>query len=154
MFNIFKLIVNNSSPLSRLQESINLENVPRTKLQKMTLIQRQGPNRLTADAKKYGKLEFQVGCQLAVFESCRPIVSQIQQQMADGSIDEISGLSFGWWLLRSEPARQRQHDRTPRRARREADGADPKRFVDDVLSEGSGEDYTDDYYDENDEEEP
>lgn len=113
----------------------------RTKLQKTALIQRQGPNNL-GESKKYGKLEFQVGCQLTVFDSCRPIISQIQQQMADGSIDEISGLSFGWWLLRSEPARQRQQDRTPRRLRRAA--GDVKEV------EGSSDD--DYYYDEDEEE--
>lgn len=119
-----------------MQEYINLENVQHNKLYAMARSGiRQGPNNLT-DTKRYGKLEFQVGCGNSYFESGQLIVNQIRQQMADGVIDDMSGLQFGWWLVWAD--RQAAGTtttgtaRTPRRLRRALD--------DDMLDDGSGED--------------
>lgn len=105
---------------------------------------RQGPNNLT-DTKRYGKLEFQVGCGNSYFESGQLIVNQIRQQMADGIIDDMSGLQFGWWLVWADHRQATAAaaafggatgatgtDRTPRRLRRAID--------DEMLEDGSGED--------------
>lgn len=128
----------------RFQEYIHLDNVQHSKLYQMARAGiRQGPNNL-ADTKRFGKLEFQVGCGNSYFESGQLIVNQIKQQMADGTIDDMSGLQLGWWLVwadRQAIASSTGTDRTPRRPR-QASAAD-----DEMLDDGSGEEDYDDMYD-------
>lgn len=117
---------------------------------------RQGPNRL-ADAKRFGQLQFLVGCGNSYFESGQLIVNQIKQQMADGTIDDMSGLQFGWWLVwadhrSSETAGTTGTDRTPRRLRRAAAAAAAAATSDDdeMLEDASGEEDYEDMYDDED----
>lgn len=109
---------------------------------------RQGHNNL-GETRRLGKLEFQVGCGNSYFESGQLIVNQIKQQMADGTIDDMSGLQFGWWLVwadRQAIAATTGTDRTPRRLRRAFAGDEEPQMAD----EGSGEEDEYDDYDDGD----
>ncbi|XP_037036567.1 dystroglycan isoform X3 [Bradysia coprophila] len=86
--------------------------------------------------KKLGKIEFVIGCGNSYLPSGQLIANQISRQINDGSIDDISGLDIGYWLIWSK----RVNNRTPRNKRQAETG-----------NEGSGEDdYDDDYYDNDD----
>lgn len=105
---------------------------------------RQGANQLADNVKRFGQLDFQVGCGNSYFESGQLIVNQIKQQMLDGTIDDMSGLQFGWWLVWADrqTAAGSGTDRTPRRVRRAAAEAamDGDDMDDGMLDDGSGED--------------
>lgn len=60
-----------------------------------------------------------------------PIAKQIGQQMKDGSLDNITGEKFGWWII----WRKEYKDIKPSRNRRQV--------------EGSGDDDNDDYEEDN-----
>lgn len=59
----------------------------------------RGVNHINGSSKKLGRLEFVIGCGKVIFPTGQLIANQISHQFEDGSIDEISGLDFGWWSI-------------------------------------------------------
>lgn len=83
----------------------------------------------------------QIGCGKVIFPTGQLIANQISHQFDDGSIDEISGLDFGWWSI----WRKRLTNRVPR-SKRQVEGSGEA-----DLDEEDDEDYL--YGDEDEDEE-
>ncbi|XP_075166214.1 dystroglycan isoform X5 [Haematobia irritans] len=53
----------------------------------------------TNNHRKLGRVDFIIGCHSKYFSITEPIVKQIEQQMKDGALDNITGEKFGWWVI-------------------------------------------------------
>uniref|UniRef100_A0A336M1T5 Dystroglycan 1 n=1 Tax=Culicoides sonorensis TaxID=179676 RepID=A0A336M1T5_CULSO len=112
------------------KDDLNIDDITKTELFEMSKYAiNRGKSHLSLQTnKKLGRLEFLVGCNKQLFHSGKLITNQIGHQMKDGSINDISGLDFGWWVMWTKHV----NNRTPRVRRQ--------------LTEGSGEEEEDDYY--------
>lgn len=82
------------------KEFIKIESVSRRDIYEMSKRSiKRGSYKGDNGNKNLGKLEFMIGCGQSYFKVGEPISMQIAQQMQDGSIDDISGLEFGWWVI-------------------------------------------------------
>lgn len=79
----------------------------------------------------------QIGCRSTYFSITEPITKQIDQQVKDGALDNITGEKFGWWVI------WRKHYKTrASRNRREIEGSGTNDY--DVDGDEDDYDYDDD----------
>ncbi|XP_054740800.1 uncharacterized protein LOC129246213 isoform X2 [Anastrepha obliqua] len=112
------------------KEFIVMESVTKRELSEMQNESiRRGHNKCHNNYNRpLGRVSFVLGCGSTYFTMSEPINKQIGAQMKDGSIDNITGEKFGWWVI------WRKHYKTRvQRNRRQ--------------TEGSGADEVDDDYD-------
>ncbi|XP_055323853.1 uncharacterized protein LOC129578779 isoform X4 [Sitodiplosis mosellana] len=125
--------------LSKLSK---LFNVPKDSMVTTNIIQREisemeknsvqkGQHVPKSDRKRFGKLEFVIGCS-DYFTTGSTIAKRMSRQMEENLISEASGLNFDWWCIWEK----QPNYRTPR-SKRDTDNAN------DGLGE---EDDDDDYY--------
>uniref|UniRef100_A0A1I8Q2N2 Dystroglycan 1 n=1 Tax=Stomoxys calcitrans TaxID=35570 RepID=A0A1I8Q2N2_STOCA len=111
------------------KEFIAMESVSKHDLyemQKESL--KKGNNKChTHNNRKLGRVDFIVGCRSTYFSLTEPIAKQIEQQMKDGALDNITGEKFGWWVI------WRKHYKTrAMRNRRQAEGSGTHDYDEDV----------------------
>uniref|UniRef100_A0A1A9VY29 Dystroglycan 1 n=1 Tax=Glossina austeni TaxID=7395 RepID=A0A1A9VY29_GLOAU len=92
---------------------------------------KRGTNKCHHNNRKLGRVNFIIGCGTKYFSMGEPIAKQIGQQVKDGSLDNITGEKFGWWII----WRKEYKDIKSSRNRRQV--------------EGSGDDDNDDYEEDN-----
>lgn len=59
---------------------------------------RRGPNECVS-SRRLGRVDFTIGCGQTYFAAGEPISNQIGLQMKDGSLNDIAGADFGWWVI-------------------------------------------------------
>ncbi|XP_063700768.1 uncharacterized protein LOC134831059 isoform X1 [Culicoides brevitarsis] len=101
------------------KDDLNIDDVTKTELYEMSKNSlHRGKNQLASSSKKFGRLEFEIGCGKQLYPTGKLISNQIGHQMKDGSINDISGLDFGWWVIWTK----RVNNKTAR-LRRQAEGS-------------------------------
>uniref|UniRef100_A0A0A1X3Z7 Dystroglycan 1 n=1 Tax=Zeugodacus cucurbitae TaxID=28588 RepID=A0A0A1X3Z7_ZEUCU len=85
-----------------------------------------------------GRVSFVLGCGAKYFTMSEPLMKQIGAQMKDGSIDNITGEKFGWWVIWRKLYKARAQ-----RKRRQTEGSG-------VDEAEDGDDYDYDYDDDDD----
>ncbi|XP_055371649.1 uncharacterized protein LOC129605753 isoform X2 [Condylostylus longicornis] len=82
------------------KEYLKMESISRRDMHEMLKRSiKRGPNKCSTN-RRLGKIEFMIGCgQSSYFSISDSIINQIAEQMKDGSIDEIAGIDFGWWII-------------------------------------------------------
>lgn len=114
------------------KEFITMESVTKHGLYEMQKYSvKRGTNKCHHNNRKLGRVNFIIGCGTKYFSMGEPIAKQIGQQVKDGSLDNITGEKFGWWII----WRKEYKDIKPSRNRRQV--------------EGSGDDDNDDYEEDN-----
>ncbi|XP_017467790.1 PREDICTED: uncharacterized protein LOC108360124 isoform X3 [Rhagoletis zephyria] len=120
------------------KEFIVMESVTKRELSEMQKESiRRGHNKCHNNYNRpLGRVSFVLGCGSTYFTMSEPINKQIGAQMKDGSIDNITGEKFGWWVIW-----RKQYKTRAQRNRRQTEGSG---------TDDAGDDY--DYvYDDDDE---
>ncbi|XP_036332138.1 uncharacterized protein LOC118743513 isoform X2 [Rhagoletis pomonella] len=120
------------------KEFIVMESVTKRELSEMQKESiRRGHNKCHNNYNRpLGRVSFVLGCGSTYFTMSEPINKQIGAQMKDGSIDNITGEKFGWWVIW-----RKQYKTRAQRSRRQTEGSG---------TDDAGDDY--DYvYDDDDE---
>lgn len=90
-------------------------------------------NNLLNTKETVGRVEFMIGCGDTIFANSKSLAHKINDYIKSGKMEEISGLPFQWWNIWAKHVKSRTQ-----RVRRDV--------------EGSGDEFEDDYYENEDEE--
>uniref|UniRef100_A0A1A9WGL4 Dystroglycan 1 n=1 Tax=Glossina brevipalpis TaxID=37001 RepID=A0A1A9WGL4_9MUSC len=102
------------------KEFITMESVTKHGLYEMQKYSvKRGTNKCHHNNRKLGRVNFIIGCGTKYFSIGEPIAKQIGQQMKDGSLDNITGEKFGWWII----WRKQYKDNKSNRNRRQVEGS-------------------------------
>ncbi|XP_037946051.1 uncharacterized protein LOC119678340 isoform X4 [Teleopsis dalmanni] len=118
------------------KDFITVESVTKRDLYEMEKDFIRKGNNKCHNKRHLGRVNLMLGCGNNYFSMAEPIVNQIGAQMKDGSIDNITGEKFGWWII------WRKHYKTSaQRVRRQIEGSGTDDYEGDDYEYGDdGED--------------
>ncbi|CRL08566.1 CLUMA_CG021231, isoform A [Clunio marinus] len=91
-------------------------------------------NNLLNTKESVARIEFMIGCGDKLFSNGKTIAHQINEQVKEGGLDELSGLPFNWWNIWAKHVKSRVQ-----RTRRQTDGSgnyEDDEYYEDIDEEG------------------